>query len=189
MHSSKEILRCFYRLIRCQRFDLLTKYADTLGALGLMDHEIVMAEKEHERLEEHRLTHLKELTDQNWKDGLMVVYPKDEEEEPDDEENSADFEPVPMDSESVFDNSMDVAELPAGMTDKAIDDKTAEDIQTRDHILCEEIKDENFRMYEILYDAYERIVMEIGEDDLPEDYGKHDDDEDLKTDENGKSIN
>ena len=84
MHSSKEILRCFYRLIRCQRFDLLTKYADTLGALGLMDHEIVMAEKEHERLEEHRLTHLKELTDQNWKDGLMVVYPKDEEEEPDD---------------------------------------------------------------------------------------------------------
>ena len=34
--NHKEILRCFYRLIRCQRFDLLTKYADTLAALGLI---------------------------------------------------------------------------------------------------------------------------------------------------------
>ena len=39
-----------------------------------------------------------------------------------------------MDSESVFDNSMDVVELPAGMTDKAIDE-TAE-IDTRGFILC-----------------------------------------------------
>lgn len=41
-----------------------------------------------------------------------------------------------MDSESVFDNSMDVVELPAGMTDKAIDE-TAEEIDTRGFILCE----------------------------------------------------
>ena len=56
----KEIWRCFYRLIRFQRFDLLTKYADTLAALGLMDYEIAMAEKERKGLEKHRMKHLKE---------------------------------------------------------------------------------------------------------------------------------
>ena len=129
--NHKEILRYFYRLIRCQRFDLLTKYADTLAALGLMDHEISMAESEHERLEKHRVDHLKELMDQNWKDSLVVVYPKDEEEEPDEEEDPVDPEPDPVELEPAYDNSMVAVELPAGMTDKAIDDETAEEIQRR----------------------------------------------------------
>ena len=185
--NHKEIWRCFYRLVRFQRFDLLTKYSDTLAALGLMDHEIAMAEKEHERLDKHRVDHLKELTDQNWKDSLVIVYPKDEEEAPDDEEEPADSEPDPADLESVFDNSMDAVEIPADITDTAIDDETAEEIQTRDHILCEEIKDENFRMYEILHEANERLAMVTGEDDLPEDYGEQDED-DLSLDENGNLL-
>ncbi len=165
--------------------DLLMKYADTLAALGLMDHEISMAEAEHERLEKHRVDHLKELMDQNWKDSLVVVYPNDDVEEPDsEEEEPAEAPSVPDDPEAVYDNSMDEVELPARMTDKAIDDETAEEIQTRDHILCEEIKDENFRMYEILHDVGERLVMETGEDDLPEDYGEQDED-DLSVDEKG----
>ena len=183
----KEIWRCFYRLIRFRRFDLLTKYADTLAALGLMDYEIDMAKKERKRLEKHRKKHLKKLMDQNWKDGLVVVYLKNEEDEPDDEAESAESGTDPVIPESVFDNSMDAVESPTDMTDTAIDDETAEEIQTRDHFLCEEIKDENFRMYEILHEVNERIVMETGEDDLPEDYGEQDDD-DLPVDENGNLL-
>ena len=54
-------------------------------------------------------------------------------EEPDgEEEEPAEAPSVPDDPEAVFDNSMDEVELPARMTDKAIDDETAEEIQTRD---------------------------------------------------------
>ena len=62
------------------------KYADTLAALRLMDHEISMADTEHERLDKHRVEHLKELEDQNWKDSLVIIYPVDEADEPDTEE-------------------------------------------------------------------------------------------------------
>ena len=74
------------------------------------------------------------------------------------------------------------------MMDKAIDDETVVDIQTRDYILCEEVKEDNFRVYELIHEANERLVLETGEDDLPEDYGEYDDDEDLKTDENGNLL-
>jgi len=132
--NHKDIWRCFYQLIHCQRFDLLMKYADTLAALGLIDYEIAMVEIERERLEKHRMDHLKQLSDQNWKDGLVVVYPNDDVEEPDgEEEEPAEAPSVSADPEAVFDNSMDEVELPARMTDKAIDDETAEEIQTRDH--------------------------------------------------------
>jgi hypothetical protein len=132
--NHKDIWRCFYQLIHCQRFDLLMKYADTLAALGLIDYEIAMVEIERERLEKHRMDHLKQLSDQNWKDGLVVVYPNDDVEEPDgEEEEPAEVPSVSADPEAVFDNSMDEVELPARMTDKAIDDETAEEIQTRDH--------------------------------------------------------
>lgn len=84
--NHKDIWRCFYRLIRCQRFDLLMKYADTLAALGLMDHEIAMVEIERERLEKHRMDHLKQLSDQDWKDSLIIVYPNDDVDEADAQE-------------------------------------------------------------------------------------------------------
>ena len=184
----REIRKCFYRLIQNERFDLLMKYADTLAALGLMDHEIAMAEKEHERLDKHRMEHLKELEDQNWKESLVVIYPVDEVEEPDTEQEPDDSGTDPAEPEAVFDNGMDTVEIPVGMTDADIDDKTAEEIQTRDHILREEVKEENFHMYKILHEANERLVMETGEDDLPEDYGDHDDDEELETDENGNLL-
>jgi hypothetical protein len=93
-----------------------------------------MAESEHERLEEHRLTHLKELTDQNWKDSLVVIYPKDEEDEPDGEEEEPTEAPsVPADPEAVFDNSMDALEIPVDITDTAIDDETAEGLSVHAH--------------------------------------------------------
>ncbi|MCR5294922.1 MAG: hypothetical protein K6E30_07100, partial [Lachnospiraceae bacterium] len=114
----------------------------------------------------------------------VIVYPDDEAEEPDDEEPE-DFSPETADQAAEFDNSMDSIDLPAGVTDETIDDETAEEIQTRGYILREEIKDENFHMYEILHDANERIVMETGEDDLPEDYGEQ---EDLSVDENGNLL-
>ncbi|MBO6137250.1 MAG: hypothetical protein J6O71_01425 [Lachnospiraceae bacterium] len=40
-----EIRKCFYRLIRNERFDLLMKYADTFAALGLMDQERAAADR------------------------------------------------------------------------------------------------------------------------------------------------
>ncbi len=184
----REIRICFYRLIQNERFDLLMKYADTLAALRLMDHEISMADTEHERLDKHRVEHLKELEDQNWKDSLVIIYPVDEADEPDTEEEPDDSGTDPAEPEAVFDNGMDTVELPVAMTDRSIDDETAEEIQTRDYILREEVKEENFHMYEILHEANERLVMETGQDDLPEDYGDHDDDEELETDENGNLL-
>ena len=184
----REIRKCFYRLIQNERFDLLMKYADTLAALGLMDHEIAMAEKEHERLDKHRMEHLKGLEDQNWKDSLIVIYPVDEVEEPDTEQEPDDSGTDPAEPEAVFDNGMDTVEIPVGMTDADIDDETSDEIQTRDHIFLEDVKEENFHMYEILHEANERLAMETGEDDLPEDYGDYDDDEELETDENGNLL-
>lgn len=48
---------------------------------------------------------------------------------------------------------------------------------------------ESFHIYEILHEANERLVMETGQDDLPEDYGDYDDgEENLETDENGNPL-
>ena len=69
----------------------MMKYADTLTVLVLIDHEIAMAGKEHERLDGPGLTHQNELTYQNWKNSLVIVCPKDKES--DDEEDFADFKP------------------------------------------------------------------------------------------------
>ena len=185
--NHKEIQKCFYRLISNERYDLLMKYADTLAALGLMDQERAAADKMREELENHRASHLKKLLDQNWKDSLIIVYPMEEEDEPE-EDMAEESAPVPGEPGPIIDNSLDSINLPVKMTDKSIDDETAEEIDTRDFILCEEVKDENFHVHEIIHEANERLVMETGQDDLPEDYGDHDDDEELETDENGNLL-
>ena len=48
--NRKEIRKCFYRLISLERFDLLSKYADTMAALGLMDVELTDAERQRKLL-------------------------------------------------------------------------------------------------------------------------------------------
>lgn len=191
--NHKEIRKCFYRLIRNERFDLLVKYADTLAALGLMDQEIGMARDMSEEMEKHRVMHLKELVDQNWKDSLVIIVQNEEadaadDEEPADTDAGSGQDELEQEAETRIDDSLDRVDLPFGMTDRSIDDETAEEIQTRDHILCDEIRDENFHIYEILHEANERLVMDTGQDDLPEDYGDHDDDEALETDENGNLL-
>ena len=52
-NNRREIRRCFYRLIRHERFDLLGKYADTLAALGFMDEEMADAARQHDDLEKY----------------------------------------------------------------------------------------------------------------------------------------
>ena len=183
----KEIRRCFYRLISNERFDLLFKYADTIATLGLMEYETTLADGMRKELEKHRVSHMKMLLDQNWKDSLIVICPVEDAGEPE-EDTAEESEGAAGEPETMIDNSLDNIELPATMTERSIDDETAEEIQTRDHILREEVKEENFHMYKILHEANERLVMETGEDDLPEDYGDHDDDEELETDENGNLL-
>ena len=183
-----EIRRCFYRLISNERFDLLFKYADTIAALGLMESESALADGMREELEKHRVSHMKMLLDQNWKDSLIAICPLDDADEPE-EETAEESEDAPDAPETVIDNSLDNIELPATMTDKSIDDETAEEIETRECILREEVKVESFHIYEILHEANERLVMETGQDNLPEDYGDYEDgEEDLETDENGTPL-
>ena len=81
-------------------------------------------------------------------------------------------EPQESDSESEYDNSVEQAVFPEEVTEKALDDETAEDIDTRDRVLQEEVKDENFHMYEIMHDVNVRAVTDSGEDELPEDYSE-----------------
>lgn len=181
--NRREVRKCFYRLIRNERFDLLLKYSETIAALGLMDQECASADRMREELEKHRAFHLKKLLDQNWKDSLIVIYPVEEADEPE-EDTAEECEPAPGEPEAIIDNSLDSIDLPAEMTNKSIDDETAEEIDTRDYILCEEVKDENFHVHEIIHEANERLVMETGQDDLPEDYGDYED-EDLEKDESG----
>ena len=73
--NRREIRRCFYRLIRHERFDLLEKYADTLAALGFMDEEMADAARQHDDLEKYRTTHYNLLLSSGWKETLTVVRP------------------------------------------------------------------------------------------------------------------
>ena len=185
--NRKEIRKCFYRLISRERFDLLRKYADTMAALGLMDAEVADAELQRKRLKEYRSKHLSCLLETHWKDTLVVVYPVDKEDE--DQDDAAIAEPQETDSEPEYDNSVEQAVFPEGITDKALDDETAEDIDTRDRVLREEVKDKNFHMYEIMHDVNVRTVMDNGRDELPEDYSEDDVvDDQHPVDEDGNPI-
>ena len=187
--NRKEIRRCFYRLISHERFDLLRKYADTIAALGLMDAEQADAERQRKRLGEYRSQHLSSLLEAHWKDTLVVVYPADDEDEGQDEIESAEL--PESDPEPEYDNSVEQAVFPEGIAEKSLDDETAEDIDTRDRVLQEEVKTKNFHMYEIMHDVNVRAVTDSGEDELPEDYSEDDEDEmdeDNPVDEDGNPI-
>lgn len=170
--NRKEILRCFYRLISRERFDLLRKYAVTMAALGLMDAELADAERQRKRLGEYRSQHLSSLLETHWKDTLIVVYPVNDVDDEQDETEST--EPQESNTEPEYDNSVEQAVFPEGTAETALDDETAEDIDTRDHVLREEVKKENFHMYEIMHDVNVRAVTDSGEDELPEDYSEDD---------------
>lgn len=185
----KEIRRCFYRLISRERFDLLRKYVDTMAALGLIDAELADAERQKKRLGEYQSQHLSSLLEAHWKDTLVVVYPADDEDNEQGETESA--EPQESDPEPEYDNSVEQAVFPEGTAETTLDDETAEDIETRDCVLREEVKDKNFRMYEIMHDVNVRGVMDNGRDELPEDYSEDDEDvidENNPVDEDGNSI-
>ena len=167
--NRKEIRRCFYRLISHERFDLLRKYADTMAALGLMDAELADAERQRKRLGEYQSQHLSSLLETHWKDTLIVVYPVDGDDEQDETESA---EPQESDPEPEYDNNVEQAVFPEGVAETTLDDETAEDIETRDRVLREEVKDKNFRMYEIMHDVNVRAVMDNGRDELPEDYSE-----------------
>ena len=187
--NRKEIRRCFYRLISHERFDLLRKYADTLAALGLMDAELADAERQRKRLGEYRAKHLSSLLEAHWKDTLVVVYPADDEDEG--QVDTADAELPESETEPEYDNSVEQAVFPEGIAEKSLDDETAEDIDTRDRVLQEEVKTKNFHMYEIMHDVNVRAVTDSGEDELPEDYSEDDEDEideDSPVDEDGNPI-
>lgn len=149
--NRKEIRRCFYRLISHERFDLLRKYADTMAALGLMDAELADAEQQRKRLGEYRAKHLSSLLETHWKDTLIVVYPVDDENDEQDETESAELQD--SDPEPEYDNSVEQVAFPERISETTLDDETAEDIDTRDGVLREEVKKENFHMYEIMHDV------------------------------------
>lgn len=185
----KEIRRCFYRLISRERFDLLRKYADTIAALGLMDAELADAELQRKRLGDYQSQHLSSLLEIHWKDTLVVVYPVDDENAEQDEAESV--EPQESDPDPEYDNSVEQAVFPEGIAETTLDDETAEDIDTRDRVLREEVKDKNFRMYEIMHEVNVRAVMDNGKDELPEDYSEDDEDEideDNPVDDDGNPI-
>ena len=187
--NRKEIRKCFYRLIILERFDLLRKYADTMAALGLMDEELADAELQRKRLVEYRSRHFASLFESHWKDTLTVVYPVDEED--DGQDDTSDVEPQEFDLEPEYDNSVEQAVFPEGIAEITLDDETAEDIETRDSVLQEEVKPENYHMYDVLHDANVRAVTDSGEDELPEDYSEDDEDEideDNPVDKDGNPI-
>lgn len=187
--NRKEIRRCFYRLISHERFDLLRKYADTMAALGLMDAELADAARQRKRMGEYRSKHLSSLLETHWKDTLVVVYPVDDEGDGQVETESA--EPQEYDPEPEYDNSVEQAVFPEGIAETTLDDETAEDIDTRDRVLQEEVKDKNFRMYEIMHEVNVRAVMDNGRDELPEDYSEDNEDEideDNPVDDDGNPI-
>ena len=187
--NRKEIRRCFYRLISHDRFDLLRKYADTMAALGLMDEELADAELQRKRLGDYQSQHLSSLLEAHWKDTLVVVYPVDEVD--DMQDDTSDVEPQESGLEPEYDNSVEQAVFPEGIAVTTLDDETAEDIETRDRVLQEEVKPENYHMYDVLHDANVRAVTDSGEDELPEDYSEDDEDEideDNPVDEDGNPI-
>lgn len=187
--NRKEIRRCFYRLISRERFDLLRKYADTMAALGLMDEELADAELQRKRLGDYQSQHLSSLLEAHWKDTLVVVCPVDEVD--DMQDDTSDVEPQESEDEPEYDNSVEQAVFPEGIAVKTLDDETAEDIETRDRVLQEEVKPENYHMYDVLHDANVRAVTDSGEDELPEDYSEDDEDEideDNPVDEDGNPI-
>ena len=124
--NRREIRRCFYRLIRHERFDLLGKYADTLAALGFMDEEMADAARQHDDLEKYRTTHYHLLLSSGWKDTLKVVRPMEIEEaqpEPD----------TPWEEIDEFvDDDLDQVAFPEDVTNTVIDHETAEEIDADD---------------------------------------------------------
>ena len=137
--NRREIRRCFYRLIRHERFDLLGKYADTLAALGFMDEEMADAARQHDDLEKYRTTHYNLLLSSGWKETLTVVRPMETEE--------AQTEPeTPREEPDEFvDNDLDQVVFPEGVTNTVIDHETAVEIAAEDQSLRQEMADKNFR--------------------------------------------
>lgn len=165
-----EIRRCFYRLISRERFDLLYKYADTMATLGLMDQELKDAENQRLMLAEYQRTHLAQLCADHWIDSLIVVSASDEEDD-DKDDAPADVETQEPDPESEFDNDIDKAVFPGTFTEMDIDDETAEEINTRDHIIKEEIKDGQFKPSALAADILEQQEPTTdSEVNLPSDY-------------------
>ena len=112
-------------------------------------------------------------------------------EEDDGQDDTSNVEPQEFDLEPEYDNSVEQAVFPEGIAVKTLDDETAEDIETRDSVLQEEVKTKNFHMYEIMHDANVRAVTDSGEDELPEDYSEDDEDEideDNPVDKDGNPI-
>ncbi len=168
--NRREIRRCFYRLISYECFDLLYKYADTMAALGLMDQEVKDAENQRAMLAEYQRAHMAQLCADHWKDTLIVIGASDEEDEEEDD-SSADAEPKEPETEPEFDNDIDCAVFPVGITDAGIDDETAEEIDTRDRVIENEIKDKNFSPTHIADDVMAQQESDIkSEDSLPPEY-------------------
>ena len=123
--NRREIRRCFYRLIRHERFDLLEKYADTLAALGLMDEEMEYAARQHDDLEKYRTMHYHLLLSSGWKGTLTVVRPLEIEEEETQTEPETPWE----EPDEFVDNDLGQAVFPEGVTNTVIDHETAEEIE------------------------------------------------------------
>lgn len=160
-----------------------------MAALGLMDEELADAELQRKRLGDYQSQHLSSLLEAYWKDTLVVVYPVDEVD--DMQDDTSDVEPQESGLEPEYDNSVEQAVFPEGIAVTTLDDETAEDIETRDRVLQEEVKPENYHMYDVLHDANVRAVTDSGEDELPEDYSEDDEDEideDNPVDEDGNPI-
>ena len=160
--NARQIRRCFYRLIRHERFDLLRKYVDTMAALGLMDSELESAAQQRAALEHYSADHLQSLIASKWKDTLIIVGPTDDEDtQPESlaEEYQAALPTtatsVSFDDESKIDDESTIE----------IDDESTIEIETRDRILAQECTYYNA-------DAVVEYVAEGSQYELPADYAE-----------------
>lgn len=167
--NQKEIRRCFYRLVRYERFDLLEKYAGTLDALGLMDREVKTAAWKHHEMEKYRAWHLKHLWKTGWKDKLEIFKPAETDETQEMEEPQNDEEAVEIQEETTqeFDSSLDNEEFPDGINTDA---EAVEDIGTNSAALEAEIQDDRFGIDEIMEAMGEENSIGDSLDEYAEDF-------------------
>ena len=128
--NRRKIRRCFYRLISLERFDLLIKYADTMAALGLMDNELSRAADQCRQLESYRKEHLAALQKECWKDTLVIVHHDSWENGTDDpcDSDIPEVQKPDADPNAEFDNDINLAEFPDGITSLTINNEDSEDI-------------------------------------------------------------
>lgn len=172
--NKRQISKCFYRLISCERFDLLKKYADTMAALGLMDWELDSAVQQHDRLEQFRDRHLEGLRATNWTDTLVLVRASDDGEDIPEPKDPETQEAIIDDVEPDFDNSLDNAVFPEDAASQSLDDETAADIGMRDKVL--RAKGVRFKVDDIL-----ESITDMPQDELPSDYAEDFVEDELRT--------